>query len=193
MLSSTLSVAALSSFRHGTEASAIKPLPFQNPRHRAFFPSLPLPRRIFLPTASASIWDALTGGGGAARDASLAVRRGMLLFRQGDVSGSLAEFDRAIELDPRQKAYSPSDLWQRGLSLYYLNRFEEGAEQFRLDVAKNPNDTEESIWCFLCEAQLYGVEDARSRMIWMRRSFKFLQHASAHMDQGFGVRLLPVA
>ncbi|CAL9153773.1 uncharacterized protein LOC135582150 isoform X2 [Musa acuminata AAA Group] len=161
MLSSTLSVAALSSFRHGTEASAINPLPFQNPRHRAFFPSLPLPRRIFLPTASASIWDALTGGGGAARDASLAVRRGMLLFRQGDVSGSLAEFDRAVELDPRQKAY----LWQRGLSLYYLNRFEEGAEQFRLDVAKNPNDTEESIWCFLCEAQLYGVEDARSRFL----------------------------
>ncbi|XLU53586.1 hypothetical protein S245_048234, partial [Arachis hypogaea] len=36
---------------------------------------------------------------------------------QGDVSGSLVEFDRAIELDPRQKAY----LWQRGLSLYYLD------------------------------------------------------------------------
>ncbi|KAJ8467168.1 hypothetical protein OPV22_029720 [Ensete ventricosum] len=161
MLSSPLSVAALSSFRHGTEASAIKPLPFQNRRHRALFPSLLLRRRIFLPTASSSIWDALTGGGGAARDASLAVRRGMLLFRQGDVSGSLAEFDRAIELDPRQKAY----IWQRGLSLYYLNRFEEGAEQFRLDVAKNPNDTEESIWCFLCEAQLYGVEDARRRFL----------------------------
>uniref|UniRef100_A0A0D9Y804 Uncharacterized protein n=1 Tax=Oryza glumipatula TaxID=40148 RepID=A0A0D9Y804_9ORYZ len=44
-------------------------------------------------------------------------------------------------------------------------RFEEGAEQFRLDVAANPNDTEESIWCFLCEAQLYGVGlDSRSVM-----------------------------
>lgn len=85
----------------------------------------------------------------------------MLLFRQGDVAGSATEFDRAIELDPRQKAY----LWQRGLSLYYLNRFEEGAEQFRLDVAANPNDTEESIWCFLCEAQLYGVEEARKRFL----------------------------
>ncbi|XLU26851.1 hypothetical protein S245_062917, partial [Arachis hypogaea] len=74
------------------------------------------------------------------------------LRRAGDVSGSLVEFDRAIELDPRQKAY----LWQRGLSLYYLDRFEEGAEQFRLDVAQNPIDTEEYIWCFLYEAQLYG-------------------------------------
>lgn len=85
----------------------------------------------------------------------------MQLFRQGDVAGSMTEFDRAIELDPRQKAY----MWQRGLSLYYLNRFEEGAEQFRLDVAMNPNDTEESIWCFLCEAQLYGVDEARRRFL----------------------------
>lgn len=91
----------------------------------------------------------------------MAIRRGMLLFRQGDVLGSLVEFDKAIELDTRQKAY----LWQRGLSLYYVDRFEEGAEQFRIDVAQNPNDTEESIWCFLCEAQLYGVDEARKRFL----------------------------
>lgn len=37
-------------------------------------------------------------------------------------------------------------LWQRGLSLYYVGQYEEGAKQFRDDVAVNPNDTEESIW-----------------------------------------------
>ncbi|KDP23435.1 hypothetical protein JCGZ_23268 [Jatropha curcas] len=124
----------------------------------------PLPilsRRVFLPSVS-GIWDALTGGGGNnPRQAVLKIRRGMSLFREGDVLGSLAEFDKAIELDSRQKAY----LWQRGLSLYYLDRFEEGAKQFRLDVAQNPNDTEESIWCFLCEAQLYGVDEARKRFL----------------------------
>ncbi|KAK9691942.1 hypothetical protein RND81_09G230600 [Saponaria officinalis] len=126
-----------------------------------------LSRRMVV-TSVSGIWDALTGGNNNnnnARDAVLAVRRGMLLFRQGDVLGSLAEFDRAIELDPRQKAYS----WQRGLSLYYLDRFEEGAEQFRIDVAQNPNDTEESIWCFLCEAQLYGVDQARQRFLQVGR------------------------
>lgn len=46
-----------------------------------------------------------------------------------------------------------------------LFRFEEAAEQFRIDVAENPNDTEESIWCFLCEAQLYGVDEARQRFL----------------------------
>ncbi|CAI0404920.1 unnamed protein product [Linum tenue] len=123
------------------------------------YPFPKLTRRLFLPSVS-GIWDAITGGD-KAREAVLAVRRGMLLFRQGDVVGSLAEFDKAIELDPRQKAY----MWQRGLSLYYLDRFEEGAEQFRLDVAMNPNDTEESIWCFLCEAQLFGVHEARKRFL----------------------------
>ncbi|XP_052185954.1 uncharacterized protein LOC127797247 isoform X2 [Diospyros lotus] len=137
--------------------------------HRVFVPALT--RRLFLPSVS-GLWDALTGGN-SPRDAVIAVRRGMMLFRQffdvlyaytqlkGDVSGSLEEFDRAIKLDPRQKAY----LWQRGLSLYYLDRFKEGAEQFRLDVAQNPNDTEESIWCFLCEAQIYGVDEARRRFL----------------------------
>nr|XP_043618866.1 uncharacterized protein LOC122590755 [Erigeron canadensis] len=81
--------------------------------------------------------------------------------KEGDVAGSVREFDNAIKLDPRQKAY----LWQRGLSLYYLDRFEEGAEQFRIDVAQNPNDTEESIWCFLCEAQQYGASEARKRFL----------------------------
>ncbi|XP_062210152.1 uncharacterized protein LOC133911756 isoform X4 [Phragmites australis] len=119
-----------------------------------------VPRRLLLP-AAAGIWDFISGGAGGAAAASLAVRRGMQLFRQGDVAGSLTEFDSAIEMDPRQKQY----LWQRGLSLYYLDRFEEGAEQFRLDVAANPNDTEESIWCFLCEAQLYGVEEARKQFL----------------------------
>ncbi|KAG8649646.1 uncharacterized protein LOC110620122 isoform X2 [Manihot esculenta] len=145
-----------------------------NPRLFSTIPSSihnlqhPLPffsRRLFLPAVS-GIWDALTGGNNA-REAIVAIRRGMVLFRQGDVLGSLAEFDKAIELDPRQKAY----LWQRGLSLYYLDRFEEGAEQFRLDVAQNPNDTEESIWCFLCEAQLYGVDEARKRFLELVTAF----------------------
>lgn len=35
----------------------------------------------------------------------------------------------------------------------------------RDDVAVNPNDTEESIWAFLCEAQLDGPEAARQRML----------------------------
>ncbi|XP_075087009.1 uncharacterized protein LOC107775725 [Nicotiana tabacum] len=143
----------------------------------------PLPaltRRLFLPSVS-GLWDALTSGN-SARDAVMAIRRGMQLFRQGDVLGSLVEFDKAIELDPRQKAY----LWQRGLSLYYLDRYEEGAEQFRLDVAQNPNDTEESIWCFLCEAQLYGVGEARKRYLEVGRDSRPVMREAYNMFKDGG-------
>ncbi|XP_062081906.1 uncharacterized protein LOC133788441 [Humulus lupulus] len=143
-----------------TPSSSFKPI---NPPRIQIHgnPSPSISRRSFLPPVS-GIWEAITGGNNNnPREAVFATRRGMLLFRQGDVLGSLAEFDKAIELDPRQKAY----LWQRGLSLYYLDRFEEGAEQFRIDVVQNPNDTEESIWCFLSEAQLYGVDGARQRFL----------------------------
>ena len=77
----------------------------------------------------------------------------MDLFRAGDVAGSIARFDDARDAQPSLDPY----LWQRGLSLYYAKRYADGAAQFRRDVAVNPNDTEESIWAFLCEAQMPGL------------------------------------
>ncbi|KAK4282749.1 hypothetical protein QN277_014090 [Acacia crassicarpa] len=154
----SLCFVSATSLKNPSKSAFLSPSPSTISQH--LNPPPILTRRLLLPAVS-GIWDAITGGPNNAREALLSIRRGMLLFRQGDVSGSLAEFDKATELDPRQKAY----LWQRGLSLYYLDRFEEGAEQFRLDVAQNPNDTEESIWCFLCEAQLYGVDEARNRFL----------------------------
>lgn len=56
--------------------------------------------------------------------------RGMNVFRQGGIDESIELFDRALEVDPSVRPY----LWQRGLSLYYANRFQEGAQQFRDDV-----------------------------------------------------------
>ena len=46
--------------------------------------------------------------------------------------------------------------------------FTVGADQFRADVAVNPNDTEEAIWAFLCEAQLSSAADARERFLQAR-------------------------
>lgn len=111
--------------------------------------------------AATAMSASMIAGKSKGKEASLAVKRGMELFTQGDVAGSLQEFNNALELDPRQKPY----LWQRGLSLYYLNRFVEGAAQFREDVAVNPNDMEESIWCFICEARQIGVEESRKQFL----------------------------
>jgi lipoprotein NlpI len=76
------------------------------------------------------------------------------------VNESVRLFDQAGAL-----GYPFSELWQRGISLYYVERFDDGSEQFRRDVAANPNDTEESIWAFACEAQSAGFEKARDQML----------------------------
>lgn len=76
------------------------------------------------------------------------------------VEESVTLFDKAATA-----GYPANRLWQRGLSLYYADRFNEGAKQFRDDVALNPNDTEESIWAMLCEARTLGFDEARRQMI----------------------------
>ena len=92
---------------------------------------------------------------------------GMAAFARGDVDKSIEIYDDMILNEPRRKPY----LWQRGLSLYYAKRYQDGAEQFATDVAVNPNDTEEQIWHLLCLAQLEGgsLEKARTMKLTVGR------------------------
>jgi len=83
----------------------------------------------------------------------------MLAFARGEIDKSIKIYDEIILAEPRRKSY----LWQRGLSLYYANRYQDGAEQFTTDVAVNPNDTEEQIWHLLCLAQLEGASLEKAR------------------------------
>jgi len=80
------------------------------------------------------------------------VREGMAAFSANKVEESIELYDSMIRANSNMKPY----LWQRGLALYYANRFADGADQFAADVAVNPNDTEEQIWHLLCLAQLKG-------------------------------------
>lgn len=89
------------------------------------------------------------------------VGRGMRDFELGRVDSSLEAFDAAIKADSSLS----TKLWQRGLSLYYADRFEDAARQFKDDVAENPRDTEEAIWNYLSEAREVGSERARANII----------------------------
>jgi lipoprotein NlpI len=73
----------------------------------------------------------------------------MNLLRNMDVEGSIRKFDDAIQLRPELRRL----LWQRGLSLYYADRFNDCAQQFRDDIALNPQDAEEIVWTALCESR----------------------------------------
>jgi tetratricopeptide (TPR) repeat protein len=85
------------------------------------------------------------------------VQRGMARFKLAQIAESIQDFDRAEQLEPSITPY----LWQRGLSYYYAERFQDGAQQFEVDLTVNRQDLEETIWRYLCLAQIQAVEDAR--------------------------------
>jgi len=123
------------------------------------------------------LFHAITAGPLPGKDAQTLVRIVMRKFENGDVEGSLTDFDEALRVKPSIRPY----LWQRGLSLYYVGSEEalaEGAHQFRDDVAVNPNDTEEAIWAFLCEAKLKGYEAARNDFLLVGRDSRPVMRAA---------------
>jgi len=88
------------------------------------------------------------------------VQQGVEAFKNVQMNESIHLFDEAID-----EGYPVARLWQRGISLYYADRFQDGSKQFRDDTALNPNDTEESIWAFVCDAQTIGFDQARKQMM----------------------------
>jgi len=106
-------------------------------------------QRFAAATAVASTFLTIHPSPSSSADASSLVQQGMAMFRAGDVAGSVAAFDAAVAKTPALRGV----LWQRGLSLYYADRFDDCSQQFRGDVALNPRDAEEIVWTVLCDAQ----------------------------------------
>lgn len=87
--------------------------------------------------------------------------RGRSRFKLGDVDGSIADFDRAIELEPRLE----TRLWERGISLYYAERYADGARQFEVYQRYDASDVENVVWRYLCQARAEGVKAAREAIL----------------------------
>jgi lipoprotein NlpI len=87
--------------------------------------------------------------------------RGTEHFRAGNFEKSVADFDKFIELVPSQAAHH----WQRGISLYYAGKYDEGRKQFESHKSVNPNDVENAVWHFLCVARASGAEKARAQLM----------------------------
>ena len=95
---------------------------------------------------------------------TLYIQRGMVSFQLGEMTPAIADFDRAEHLNP---TLTPS-LWQRGIAYYYAGRFEEGARQFEIDLTINGHDVEETVWRYLCQAQIQGMSAARASLFPVR-------------------------
>lgn len=83
------------------------------------------------------------------------------LFFDAKPVESARGFDRLVAVAPEAEP----ELWQRGLALYYADRFDDGRKQFESHKAVNPNDVENPAWHFLCVARLEGVEAARGKLL----------------------------
>lgn len=77
-------------------------------------------------------------------------------FAAGHIAEAVAGFDRLAALDPPSAPW----LWQRGIALYYLGRFEECASQFAAYRGENPRDVESAVWQFACLARGRSVDEA---------------------------------
>ncbi|MEO0413374.1 MAG: hypothetical protein AAF226_00320 [Verrucomicrobiota bacterium] len=73
-------------------------------------------------------------------------RRGEQRFYDNDIKGSIEDFDAFLELHPTRDPHH----WQRGLSYYYAERYQDGKEQFERHQTVNSQDVENAVWHFLC-------------------------------------------
>lgn len=87
--------------------------------------------------------------------------QGVQAFFGAKPKESVVAFDKVIVLQPSAKP----QLWQRGLSLYYVADYKAGREQFEVHQTVNGNDVENAAWHFLCIAKGEGVEAARKVFI----------------------------
>lgn len=70
-------------------------------------------------------------------------------------------FDVLVEARPEREP----DLWQRGLALYYADRWADGRRQFEVHRTVNPADVENVAWHFACVARLEGAAAARLALL----------------------------
>jgi tetratricopeptide (TPR) repeat protein len=101
---------------------------------------------------------------GNPHDTQLYIQRGMASFQLGNIAASIDDFDRAEQLDPALTPY----LWQRGIAYYYAERYVDGTRQFEADLAVNRHDVEETVWRYLCQAQVLGTRAAREALFPVR-------------------------
>jgi lipoprotein NlpI len=90
-------------------------------------------------------------------------QQGVQNFFAAKIDESIADFDAFLAVFPEQRPHH----WQRGISLYYADRFVDGKKQFEIHQNVNSEDVENAVWHFLCASKIpdLGVEHARKHFI----------------------------
>jgi lipoprotein NlpI len=88
-------------------------------------------------------------------------QRGGEQFKLGKIKESIEDFDTFLKDNPREF----DSHWRRGISLYYVGKFDEGAKQFKAGEKVFGDDVENAFWHYLCNARADGVEKARKALL----------------------------
>ncbi len=78
-------------------------------------------------------------------------------LRGGKSREAVESFEKALALDPSATPH----LWQYGIALYFVGRYEDGRSLFEQHRRVNPNDVENAAWHFVCAAKETDVDQAR--------------------------------
>ena len=101
-------------------------------------------------------------------------------FLAGRVAQSVTGFDRVVALAPE---VAPQ-LWQRGIALYYVGRYDDCRRQFESHRTVNPNDVENPAWHFLCVAKAESPDKARAALLPVGRDLRSPMREIYQMFQG---------
>ncbi len=82
---------------------------------------------------------------------------GDALLRGGRCTEAVENFERAIKRSPDSEPY----LWQYGIALFFVGRYDDARALFEKHRVVNPHDVENAAWHFLCVAKADGIEKAR--------------------------------
>lgn len=74
---------------------------------------------------------------------------GTIRYQAGQLTEALADFDRAIKLEPKLEISH----WQRGIVYYDLGQWENGRKQFEQYQGFHDNDVENVVWRAMCMAR----------------------------------------
>jgi lipoprotein NlpI len=92
-------------------------------------------------------------------------RRGDAYLKLGKFKEAVEDFDAVLGLEPQ----SAPQHWRRGIALYYAGRYADGVRQFETHRTANPEDVENAVWHYLCNAKATNKETARKQFIPVRK------------------------
>jgi lipoprotein NlpI len=94
-------------------------------------------------------------------DVAAVMDRAVSDFLAGRIAESVAGLDRVAALAPNRAP----ELWQRGIALYYADRYRDCRLQFESHRTVNPADVENAAWHFLCVAKQESPTRARASLL----------------------------